>query len=212
MKLHFETVVRLKEAIKQTRQLTLAEQMQAGECLEKIRDAALQHFGLPHADNRPKAGDSQETSRLKQHRLLEINDFAHDPTADLDPEMRDLILGLVDEASHGYGQHSRHRQAKPPQIALAEKQRAEAAKGPQNAAISAVGEQYNTLMHLVGSLVARVEALEASAADTGPSHVAYDGLKARIDEMQSAFEALATEVGSTLAPAPSDGTSAEKKG
>ncbi len=169
MRLQPETVSRLTQTIAQKRQFTMAEQVQAAEVLAILRAEALRFFSLPHVcGTKKQEGDTPYIAKLRQRGLFEIFSFAS--SGAIGEALQPFTLALVSEAANDYNQRAEHVHAQPPQIAMAliERAKAERERG----------------------LAERVDALEALRADAGPTHVAYDTLKARLDVLEAAHDAL----------------------
>lgn len=129
MKIHHNSLKVLKEAIKQQRQLTLAERAQASEVFAALRA----RIGVRVPDKRPVLADftdedgvlhpkdSPEVARLKLRGLYEIAKHARDNPDD----ESDFLLALFHEAAFDFAVNpNRHKKGVPPQIAAARAARA----------------------------------------------------------------------------------------
>lgn len=118
----------VKSAIQQRRQLMMGERMQAlNELLPALRHNARAKMGIVAPD--PEEDDTR-TKALKKKGLFEI---AHMNEDEQDPEERDFVGLLIEEALRDFEQHSSHYRGVPPQVHQIAAARAEAAAGGKNA-------------------------------------------------------------------------------
>lgn len=164
MNLNPRSIAGLSQAIKENRQLTMSERMQAGEVLAAIRKEVLAHFGL-QAAAKPEHGDAEIDRKLKKRELFEVARYFDQEEGP--SELRPLVKGLLREALNDYARASWHKRA----VARPE---------------PAAPEPSYDMSARLAQIELRLAALEsACVVDDEGDRASFAALNARIDELEN---------------------------